>query len=171
MGFAPPSQATDASHSSTSNPTRLHLPHTTHSSSHFTRRHFHCPLPPIPPPAEMDLSSLASSLSSSTKLTKAEKELMDKFRGETRLVACLPLPPSLSPPLPVALCPALAPESMMRLTRPPFPADQLLPSASPPSTRARSIHPRYAPSHASDSSPVPFLDSSSSFPISPFLDS
>jgi hypothetical protein len=30
----------------------------------------------------MDLSSLASSLQQSTKLTKAEKDLMEKFRGQ-----------------------------------------------------------------------------------------
>lgn len=33
----------------------------------------------------MDLSSLATSLQTSTRLTKAEKDLMEKFRGASRL--------------------------------------------------------------------------------------
>ena len=33
------------------------------------------------PRAAMDLSSLATSLQTSTRLTKAEKDLMEKFRG------------------------------------------------------------------------------------------
>jgi len=31
----------------------------------------------------MDLSSLATSLQTSTRLTKAEKDLMEKFRGQS----------------------------------------------------------------------------------------